>query len=61
MGNGSVNVLVVASTEERALELAKDKFKEDAITHQKSDNYYKNLEVEMICNTDNEYIGQIED
>jgi hypothetical protein len=55
-----VRAYVIAENEERALQIAKDKFKENNRNH--GSRYWENVEVKAICeDTTKEFISDIED
>lgn len=65
-GNSYVRCLVIAETEERAIELAREEYKNDSKKcrkHIKDDsNYWENLKTVELCDdTSKEYIGGVED
>lgn len=59
IGFVSVNVLIVAANEERALELAREKFKEQSSSY--GENYYSNLEAKLLGSAEKELICDIEE
>lgn len=64
IGYGEVKVFVVATNEERAIELARDKFKEECDRRPNVYNkrYYKNLQAECICaDVNTEWASEVQD
>jgi hypothetical protein len=59
MGESYVRVLVVAQNEERALELAREKFKSESEHY--GEAYYSNLQAELLGNTEKELVCEIEE
>ena len=57
-GDSYVRCLVIADSKERAIEIARPKFKED----DERESYYNNLEAILIASgCDKEFVGEIED
>jgi hypothetical protein len=69
-GFSQVYVLVIAESEERALEIATETFKKEAEDKeylemwgkfQYTERYYTNLEIELLCDATQEWVSQISD
>ena len=58
IGFSDVHCYVVAESEERARELATDKFKEVELY---KENYWNDLEIEYICDCDKEFATDVSD
>lgn len=59
MGESYVRVLIVAKTESRARELAREKFKSESERY--GEAYYSNLKAELLGNTEEELVCEIEE
>jgi len=64
IGNSAVRVLVITENEERAIELARIKFKKEAEQYPDfyDEDYYEDLEAYCLCgNTNKEWAGEAQD
>lgn len=59
IGESYVRVLIIAKNEERALELAKEKFKSESDNY--GEAYYSNLKAELLGSAEKELICEIEE
>ena len=59
IGESYVRVLVVSKDEQRALKLAKEKFKSESGHY--GEKYYSNLELELLGNVEEELVCEIEE
>lgn len=59
MGESYVRVIVVAKNEQRALKLAKEKFKSESKHY--GEKFYSNLEAEFLGSAEKELVCEIEE
>ena len=62
MGYAPVRVLVVASSEEEARELARDAFRNEGESEIHGSRYWSDIEVELLCDDlDASWVGEVND
>ncbi len=59
IGFAPINVLIVVANEERALELAREKFKSESERY--GEAYYSNLKAELLGSAEKELVCEIEE
>lgn len=61
VGGSYVRCYIIAETEVKAIDIAKEKFKKEAEKKKVNEMYYKNIAVELMCeDTSKEFVSEID-